>query len=644
MSETDFAPPVYRLHHHPAVKWVLMVAMLSVAGLSLPHGVSAASPAVQAPTGPQTNGVFTGTFTFVYYMYCSNGANYSSSYSSNLDGTNTFDFYGAADGSLLLRINGGGYQLLNSCGDPYNSDSGVASYTVSKNTAPTPTPTPVPTPTPTPTPTPAPTVTTGGGTSGGSSGGSGSSGTHTVTTTTMVNGRPVTTTVTDTPSPTPTSAATPSPSSTPVAAPAGLKPSPQPRVAPPTTDKRSPLTVLASKHLWLMLGLLLVLAGITFAVVVEWSELRRRSAVLGRAIGWRLEPIWFRLKLAFHHHGTTEPRRKGLSHHRYSGRLLAHHHTSYPTLVFLLLVGTMAVSAVSLTSHAADATLSLSVSGPAPTVGASIDDPIDGTTFTNNIITVRGTCPNSLRVELTRDGVFAGSTICDSTGNYSVVISLVDGANLLLASDYDAAAQAGPATAGVTVTYVPPVIIIPVIPTPTPAAGSSNTSNGSSKSAGGSVVTPTPASTVGPFIISVDQHFFSGFAPGENFSWPADVSGGRAPYQVTATWGDQSSTTISLVAPGSISPTHSYLTGGIYHISLNATDAQGRHAVMSMVAVVSGAPLAAVSSGSGSTRDNGVLSLAWPVLIGATLVVLSFWLGERDRTNRLRRALELSTS
>ena len=120
------------------------------------------------PRGSQSGGVFTGPFTFAYYINCTNGVSYNNSYTSNLDGTNNFAFYGAADGSLLLSINSGGMQLLSSCGDPYTGDSLAASYNVSKNTAPTPTPTPPPAPTPTPVPPGS------GGSSGGTNSGSGS--------------------------------------------------------------------------------------------------------------------------------------------------------------------------------------------------------------------------------------------------------------------------------------------------------------------------------------------------------------------------------------------------------------------------------------------------------------------------------------
>src|SRR5205814_1123827 len=97
---------------HPTTKWSLLMALLVVVVLGLPKLAAAGQPSVSVPTGPQSGGVFTGTYTFETYISCASGLSFNSSYSNNLEGTHTFAFYGAADGSLLVSIDSGGMQLI----------------------------------------------------------------------------------------------------------------------------------------------------------------------------------------------------------------------------------------------------------------------------------------------------------------------------------------------------------------------------------------------------------------------------------------------------------------------------------------------------------------------------------------------------
>jgi hypothetical protein len=630
MTELGVRPPVRIAHHHPAVKWGLMIAILAVVGLSLPHGASAAAPSVQPPTGPQSGGVFTGPFSFQTYTDCSNGVSYNGSYNSNLDGTNNFAFYGAADGSLLLRINGGGFQLLSSCGDPYNSTAQVANYTVSKNTASPPTPSPTPTPSATPIPTPVPP--SGGGTSGSGSGGGsapgGPSSSH--------NSSPASPSGSASQSSsTPAVAAVPVPGAavatlTPlpisVKAPAAL-----PRSGVPAKNQASH-TKSRLNGLGLILILMVFIGSIALGARFR-GHLRTELTHLRTSFAWRVEPIWFRVRTALRRrHGSLDPRRRGLSHHRYSGRLMAHHHTSYPALAFLLIIGALSVVGVGFGSHAASSTVSLTVSGPPPTVGATITQPIDGVTTSNSVMTVRGDCGPGLRVEITRDTSFAGSTLCDSLGVYALTISLVGGQNNLTALNYDGADQPGPTTPGVAVTYNPPVIILP---SPSPSPGTTPSAR--------PVPTATPTRTQNPtmlqqpgtsqpgpiqaLVIDSNKHYYQGLATGSAFSTPLTIIGGVAPYHLTVDWGDQTSSQSYASAAGPIEPSHTFASPGNYTIVFNLVDKSGQRSVLTILAIVNGTPPVAAPI---SSKPDGVSAIMWPVLVGSALIVFSFWLGERD--------------
>src|SRR5258706_13623234 len=71
---------------HPTAKWSLLIALLAVVVLGVPNFAQAGQPSVQAPTGPESGGVFTGTYTFVTYISCSAGGSFNSSYSNSLEG------------------------------------------------------------------------------------------------------------------------------------------------------------------------------------------------------------------------------------------------------------------------------------------------------------------------------------------------------------------------------------------------------------------------------------------------------------------------------------------------------------------------------------------------------------------------------
>lgn len=74
-------------------------------------------------------------------------------------------------------------------------------------------------------------------------------------------------------------------------------------------------------------------------------------------------------------------------------------------------------------------------------------------------------------------------------------------------------------------------------------------------------------------------------------------------------------------------------------MSIQATDAQGRVAFLTVAAIVNGEPTSA-GTGSLSSSDglaNGLLAL-WPLYVSLVAIVLSFWLGElREKRLLLKR-------
>ncbi len=623
------------------------MALLVVVVLGVPNVARAGQPSVQAPTGSQSGGVFNGPFTFVTYIYCSGGFNFSSSYTSSLDGTHTFSFWGSADGSLLVGIDGGGLQLITSCGDPLTGPNvNVASYTVSKNTAPPPTPTPTPpppTPTPTPTPTPAstPTPSGGGGTTGGTTGHTGGGGSAPAASSSgqgqadtqapSVDGAPIASVA-----PQPGAAA-------PITKSGGL---PVSRTTPKPSAGSS-TTVTANSHILvfsaigfgglLLLGLILV--------IVRSRRARDFIETIWRRIYIRLEPFIIRLKRAIRDikfdMAAYEPKRRGLSHHHHTGKLIAHHHTSYPALAFLIALSAILAAGVSV-STLADSQLSLTVLGPPPTVAATIDQPVDGDHFAVSSQTVRGTCPVGLMIEIYRNNIFAGSTLCDSGGLYNLVITLTSGQNDLVARDLDGLNQYGPDSAMVTVFYDAPIPTPTPTPSPTPTPTPATTSSSTPTPRPTLKATPrpkptskpTPVPVVPPFYLDTASHFFQGADPSVPVSWQIQIHGGSNPYLITWEWGDRQQDTSTSQTAGPISNSHTYQQSGIYHITIRARDNQGREATISVLAIVNGFP---AGSFTRPIERPGNLVYIWPLLVMSSFMVLSFWLGERHKLNTTAR-------
>ncbi len=619
---------------HPAMKWSLLVALFVMVLVGLPNRAAAGQPSVQAPTGTQVNGVFTSSYSFATYINCDAGPSFNSSYSNALLGTHTFNFESAADGSLLVAIDGGGAQLITSCGTPVASSS-VAVYTVTYDPSYVP-----PTPTPTPTPTPAPTATPAGG-GGATHSGGGSAGSAAIATPTPHAGStPVPSGGTAvTPVVTPPSTITPVPS---------LAPSTAPTVAPVARALMPKLAVgsatQAPRWHWQWTMALLVLAGLAGLVWLAWRSVPVRAWLDEQRLRWqfRLEPSWLRWRLAWRGflrgRGRDVPKARGLSPHHHSGRLLAHHHTSYPALAFLVLLSGVVLTAYSVSSRA-DSTLSVTVPGPAPTTAATIDDPPTGEHLATAVVTVRGTCPQDLLVEVYRNGTFAASAACDTAGLYNVLVTLVPGQNDLIAKDADGLQQYGPDSATVTVYYDPPPIPSPSptpssMPTASPVTSPAATPASSGRPAPptvtprGLTISPSPAAPATAFILSTDQHSATGLQAGQSFTWTVALSGGVAPYHLQWDWGDGQKSTFTVPAAETWAPSHTYAQAGRYQVVLEAQDAAGQEAAMSLVAIVNGGTVVAPTT---QDTGRGTLLIAWPLMALTALVVVSFWLGERHR-------------
>lgn len=295
-----------------------------------------------------------------------------------------------------------------------------------------------------------------------------------------------------------------------------------------------------------------------------------------------------------------------LSHNRHSGRLRPHEYTSYlPLMLLVIVVGVVLTigSVYALSPGPASGSVGLTgqVPGPPPSVPATIASPTNGQQFTTTPITVTGTCPTQTVVEIYTNNIFAGSTACSSVGTYSIKVDLLIGNNTLVAKDYDALNQAGPDSNTINVNY--------------------------------NVLGPQPASLLplslsGAQLLLNTDAVYRGTFPGQALNVPISIIGGNPPYAINVEWGDNQNSVLPRSNNTTFNVSHTYNKPGTYQISIQASDADGRQAFLTVAAIVNGQPGAASTIIAANASKNELL-LLWPLYASAATAVISFWLGER---------------
>jgi hypothetical protein len=306
-----------------------------------------------------------------------------------------------------------------------------------------------------------------------------------------------------------------------------------------------------------------------------------------------------------------------LSHVAHTARLRPHEHTSYVPLGILLLVvglSLIAYTAAATSPGPEGGSISLSGTVPSapPTVAAKITQPKDQQHFNASPVTFTGTCPLNTLIEIYKNDIFAGSTNCSTAGSFSVDVDLLFGQNTIIARDYDALNQPGPDSAPVTVFY-------DVLPAQSGAL--------------------TPIDFGGSQLLLNTDAVFRGTFPGQELSMPLDILGGTPPYAVNIQWGDTNNKVVPRNSNATFNVGHTYSKPGTYQITVQATDAAGRVAFITVASIVNGQPSTTTGTGSTSTpaSTTNELLVLWPLYTSAIGILGSFWLGERREKQILRK-------
>jgi hypothetical protein len=313
------------------------------------------------------------------------------------------------------------------------------------------------------------------------------------------------------------------------------------------------------------------------------------------------------------------PKRTKLLKAEYTGKLRPHKHTSYGSLLVILLFAFVPLTLVSRSASADSSYKTYAVVvAPVPKNPPVITNMTNGKVFsTSDPITISGTCPNNSLVKIFKNEVMVGATLCKGS-IFQLQIDLFEGSNSLIARAYNANDIPAPDSTPVSV-----ILQLPGINT------------------GGTLLPGTNSIPAGQFYITTDV-FYQGANAGDTMSWPITIAGGQSPYAVSVGWGDGKTDLISQGAAGKFNISHIYTQpakNGSYTILINATDQNGNKSFLQLVAIVGGVKTSSSVFGSISGGHNGLMSLktAWQAMGVIGIVIISFWIGERREIYALNR-------
>ncbi len=258
-----------------------------------------------------------------------------------------------------------------------------------------------------------------------------------------------------------------------------------------------------------------------------------------------------------------------LHHHKHTGKLIHHRHTSYWALCLIVIVSGLFAVAIERAASADNLLVSATVPAPIPAGVPTIITPVNGATFTTSPIAFSGECPvitPAVIIQFIEGSDVLGSIPCQTDGTFSTSLAVSAGQHTITAQVITITGQTGQSSDPVSITYAPPLPATPTEPTAphTKHAVSNNDA--------------TPFTLPGIdglslLAIQLTQSFIS-YQPGHPISLRATFSGGTPPYTITLNWGDGSTTTQTISDNEMHEFSHTYGQSNPYLLTITLTDAR----------------------------------------------------------------------
>lgn len=332
---------------------------------------------------------------------------------------------------------------------------------------------------------------------------------------------------------------------------------------------------------------------------------------------------------------------KLISHHSNTGKRLPKQYTSYPLLIFILLLVGVFMAGLTFKARASDISVHAFIQAPLPTIPATIVTPIDGAHLSDSLTTINGSCEATDMVKLYRNDNFSGAVLCAADGTFQIQTALFVGANDLHARIFNVTYDEGPQSPIVRVYYDPSSA--PGVPastgdnTPVQTTPSNSTPE---YRAAAPVVEPQ-------FMINSDN-FYKGYVVGDTIEWQLNAFGGTPPYALSVNWGDGETTIVSRKDAGIFTVKHVYKKAGgykgSYAIKITASDANDTSTFLQLMVIIQ-------DKSASSHATPGIASIEglpptinlpfdmqyfWPAYGVTFLMAASFWLGQRRTLVTLR--------
>lgn len=248
-----------------------------------------------------------------------------------------------------------------------------------------------------------------------------------------------------------------------------------------------------------------------------------------------------------------------LHHRKHTGKILAHKHTSYRVLFFLMLIPIGLMALIDQMVGASDLMVNAKVPAPMPSEAPVITSPLTNTTVKESELPVTGTCPvitPAVIIALYDNQTFVGSDQCSPEGEFSVPVSLSPGVHTLVATVVTITNDTGASSQPVVVTYeVPP------------------TGHDSTKIGGSSV--NSDGSLFGAPVRIVPTDTFVTIRDDGNAVWRGKFVDGQKPYTVRIDWGDRTTDTYTVTDEQEQTFAHDYKDPQTSKIVIEVTDGAG---------------------------------------------------------------------
>lgn len=297
------------------------------------------------------------------------------------------------------------------------------------------------------------------------------------------------------------------------------------------------------------------------------------------------------------------------------------------TILFLLCVGVL-MFGLTFRAIGASSTVSMQITHPPLSEPAIITNPLDQARYTSPDISVKGTCPTNSYVKLYKNDLFNGSAQC-LANTFEFTVTLGKNVNTLRVQAYNFSDEAGPVSSSITVFYAALTpSAAPNTAVPRPSFSPANTSD-------------SPLRIIADYTYSVHKSEHP-------IQLNLALTGGAAPYAVAIDWNDGKITPIARQDTSAFTTDHVYAKKPRIHtyvIKIAVSDLHGNTDYIQLMTVVDGEEVVSKSGSTSQTltptntvdRLQSLLKYIWPVYIIVVLMVLCFYLGEREEYRILTR-------